>query len=245
MFTCSESHPRSAGPCANQPKVISRVEPIYTEEARAAKLEGTIRMQMVIGTDGLASDIHIVKGLGMGLDEAAVSAVKQWKFEPGTLEDKPVAVYATMEVNFGLSDKKQPVKESVEPKPPTDGGAKPAAGPESTTEVSSAPLVPPSDAAPKPVHISTAVAEGLIIKKVEPGYPPIAKDARLQGLVVLQAVIDKSGEIKSVKAVSGHPMLLPAAFDAFKQWKFRPYYLNGEPVEVETIFRFYFLLQKK
>jgi protein TonB len=62
----------------------------------------------------------------------------------------------------------------------------------------------------------------------------LARQARIQGQVVLQAEISKDGVIQNLRLVSGHPMLAPSAIEAVKQWKYKPYYLNGEPVEVET-----------
>ena len=72
------------------------------------------------------------------------------------------------------------------------------------------------------------------MRKVLPTYPPLARSARIQGVVVLQAMISKLGTIENLRLLSGHPMLAPAAIDAVQQWRYRPYILNGEPVEVET-----------
>ena len=76
--------------------------------------------------------------------------------------------------------------------------------------------------------------EGNLIRRVEPTYPPLARSARIQGSVVLVAVINKAGTIDNLHAVSGHPMLVPAVVDAVSQWRYRPYILNSEPIEVET-----------
>jgi TonB family protein len=84
------------------PKVASRVEPQYTEEARAAKIQGTTTLTLVITEKGLAEKIQVKKSLDKGLDAQAVLAVKKWHFEPGTLKGKPVRVAATIEVNFRL-----------------------------------------------------------------------------------------------------------------------------------------------
>jgi periplasmic protein TonB len=78
------------------------------------------------------------------------------------------------------------------------------------------------------------MSEGDLIRKVQPSYPPLARSARIQGTVVLQAVISKQGTIENLRLLSGHPMLAPAAIDAVRQWRYRPYILNSEPVEVET-----------
>jgi protein TonB len=92
----------------------------------------------------------------------------------------------------------------------------------------------PKIATPQRVRVSTGVATGLLIKKVQPNYPPLARQARIQGTVVLQAEISKEGTIQNLQLISGHPMLAPAAIEAVKQWRYKPYLLNGEPVAVDT-----------
>jgi protein TonB len=84
-----------------------------------------------------------------------------------------------------------------------------------------------------PLRISH-MSEGNLIRRVQPGYPALAGSARVQGTVVLQAVISKDGSIENLRLISGHPMLAPAAIKAVQQWRYRPYILNNEPVEVET-----------
>jgi TonB family protein len=84
------------------PKLIKKVEPEYTEDARAAKYSGTVVLQVVIGIDGLAHNAQVVKSLGMGLDVKAVEAVSQWQFNPGTKDGATVPIAATIEVNFKL-----------------------------------------------------------------------------------------------------------------------------------------------
>jgi TonB family protein len=84
------------------------------------------------------------------------------------------------------------------------------------------------------IHVSKGISEGLMVTKVPPIYPPLARSARIQGTVVLKAVINKMGDVESLELVSGHPMLAPAAIEAVKQWKYRPYLLNGNAVAVET-----------
>ena len=100
--------------------------------------------------------------------------------------------------------------------------------------ISSTPVAVPKVATPQRVRVSAGVTEGLLIHKVQPTYPPLARSARIQGQVILQAVIGKDGTIQNLRAVSGHPMLTPAAIDAVRQWRYKPYFLNGEPVEVDT-----------
>jgi protein TonB len=100
--------------------------------------------------------------------------------------------------------------------------------------LSSTPVAVPKIATPQRVRVSAGVTQGLLVKRVQPAYPPLARQARIQGTVVLQAQISKAGDIENLQLISGHPMLAPAAIEAVKQWKYRPYLLNGEPVEVET-----------
>jgi protein TonB len=76
--------------------------------------------------------------------------------------------------------------------------------------------------------------EAYLVHRVQPEYPPLARSARIQGAVVVHAVIAKDGTIENLRVISGHPMLVPSALEAIRQWRYRPYVLNGEPVEVET-----------
>jgi periplasmic protein TonB len=100
--------------------------------------------------------------------------------------------------------------------------------------ISSTPYAVPKVATPQRVRVSQGVTQGLLIRRIQPTYPPLARQARIQGAVILQAEISKNGDIENLRLISGHPMLAPAAIEAVKQWKYKPYVLNGEPVEVET-----------
>jgi len=91
---------------------------------------------------------------------------------------------------------------------------------------------PSSD--PLPIFVSSLVSTGLLTKKIPPQYPENALKHRVQGRVVIGAVVDKHGDVEDASLVSGHPMLAPAAIEAVKQWKYRPYLLNGQPVKIET-----------
>ena len=84
------------------------------------------------------------------------------------------------------------------------------------------------------LKISQGVSQGLLIKRVQPRYPQNALAMRLQGAVQMQATINKEGNISNLKVLSGDAVLARAASDAVRQWRYKPYYLNGEPVEIET-----------
>jgi len=138
----------------------------------------------------------------------------------------------------------------------SEGARRPAPGPEAEAEAEApnalgisdesnsavkdlsnvVPSVPVS--VPRPVaqvvNISQGVSQGLILKKVQPNYPSQALAMHIQGPVELQAMISKTGNITNVSLVSGQPLLARAAADAVRQWKYKPYYLNGQPVEVQT-----------
>ncbi len=100
--------------------------------------------------------------------------------------------------------------------------------------LSSTPVAVPKVATPQRVRVSSGVISGNLIRKIQPAYPPLAKQARIQGHVLLKAEISKDGTIQNLQLISGHPMLAPAAIEAVKQWRYKPYLLNGEPVAVET-----------
>jgi protein TonB len=113
-------------------------------------------------------------------------------------------------------------------------GAVPGAVPSSVTNVARDIPVAQSKIPAQKVRVSSGLAQGLLIHQVAPRYPLQARQMRIQGTVVLQAVIGKDGSVQNVRAVSGPQMLIPAATDAVKQWRYKPYLLNGEPVEAET-----------
>ena len=100
--------------------------------------------------------------------------------------------------------------------------------------IGSTPVAVPKVATPTRVRVSAGVQQGNLISQVKPVYPVIAKSARIQGAVVLQAEVSKQGTIENLRVISGHPMLLQNALDAVKQWRYKPYLLNGDPVPVET-----------
>ncbi len=101
-------------------------------------------------------------------------------------------------------------------------------------------------AVPKPtiskVRVSSGVAQGLLVRQIKPEYPALARQARIEGTVMLQATIGEDGTVQNLRVISGHPMLTAAAIAAARQWLYKPYYLNGEPVEVETEIRVIFTL---
>jgi protein TonB len=91
---------------------------------------------------------------------------------------------------------------------------------------------------PKPtqtrIRQGGAVQAAMLVNRVQPQYPPLARQTRISGTVRLHAIISKDGSVQQLEVLSGHPLLVQAALDAVRQWKYRPTTLNGEPVEVDT-----------
>ena len=94
--------------------------------------------------------------------------------------------------------------------------------------------VKPSLSVPHVIRLTGGVTEGLLIHKVTPIYPQMARQLHVQGSVVLQATIGRDGTIENLHVLSGHPLLVQSAIDAVRQWRYRPYLLSNEPVDVET-----------
>jgi len=95
-------------------------------------------------------------------------------------------------------------------------------------------LAPPKPAAPARIKQGGEVTAASIITQTRPAYPALARQARIQGTVVLHAIIDKEGKVAQLEVVSGHPLLVQSAIEAVRQWRYKPTQLNGDPVEVDT-----------
>jgi periplasmic protein TonB len=105
-------------------------------------------------------------------------------------------------------------------------------------------VLPPPAPKPvsRPVPRTSNLMEAYLVHRVQPAYPSLARAARIQGAVQLRALISKQGTIENLQVTSGHPMLVAAAVEAVRQWRYRPYVLNGDPVEVETQITVNFIL---
>ena len=108
--------------------------------------------------------------------------------------------------------------------------------PEETLPPPPKPAEPEPPVVPKdqPIRVGEGIQQGNVIRRTVPSYPPLALQARVQGVVVLEAIINKEGTIDSLRVVSGHPLLTRSAVEAVQQWTYRPTLLNGEPVAVVT-----------
>jgi len=216
------------------------VEPAYPESALADHVSGAVLLRIVIDPQGKVIEAAPVSrdewppNLAFAppsrvltedprLCEAAVKAVKQWEYLPYRPDGQPVEVETRVVVKFKTE--------------PNAGGGVIDGIPRASGGViggiigSNAP--PPKLAVPQKVRVSSEVMERNLLRRVEPVYPTMARVAKIQGEVRLQATISKTGAIENLRAVSGHPILIPAAMDAVRQWKYKPFLLNDEPTEVE------------
>jgi TonB family protein len=103
----------------------------------------------------------------------------------------------------------------------------------------------PKAPAPKRVRVSSGVSAALIVKKVQPEYPEEARRDHIQGTVTLHEIISKTGDVMELQLISGDPVLAEAAIQAVKQWKYKAYLLQGQPIEVDTQVNVNFTLSTK
>ena len=110
----------------------------------------------------------------------------------------------------------------------------PSVSPATSPSPSESPAENETASTVKRVRISSGVAESLAIDRPAPEYPQMARIAHVTGDVILKITIDRNGEVTNISVVQGHPILVNSAVNAVKKWKYRPYVLNGEPVEVDS-----------
>lgn len=198
--------PLRVGGDVKAPILVERVDPAYSAEARAHRISGIVIVEALIDRSGNVAEVNVLKPLPFGLDRAAVDAVKQWKFKPATQNGKPVAVLFNLTVNFILK-----------PSTKVDGSI-PALS------------MPDADGMHR---VGGDVKAPVVIRRVEPHYTPEARANRVAGVVILEAVIDREGNVKDVRVLKPLPFGLDtAAADALRQWKFKPGTLDGKPVDV-------------
>jgi TonB family protein len=212
---------------------ITKVAPLYPPLARQAEIQGLVILKVQVNKTGEVVNIQLVSGHPL-LAPAAIDAVKQWKYKPYLLNGDPVEVETHVTVNFTLAGKPAPEGTVGSAPDGTPEGEQGGIAPSTPADQSSVAARQPFLETSKRVRISSGVAQGLLVTKVPPQYPQDAKDQRIQGVVVMKVIVDKEGNVENIQLVSGHPLLAPPAIEAVQQWKYKPYLLNGLPVEVET-----------
>jgi TonB family protein len=217
----AEASAPAAQSSASSPGDSTKLEPIKTQqavyplEAARQKLQGQVSVKLLISETGDVESVDVVSGNPL-LAKAAVEAVKKWKFKPFIKNGKPVKVSTQIPLDFAFSDK---VADTPTPNPSDNGTAA------------------------KRMRVSSGVSQGLLVHRVAPFYPDEARRNRVQGTVLLQAVIGTDGRIHQLTVISGPKQLVEAAIGAVQQWRYKPYLFNGEPKEVETQIQVNFTLQ--
>jgi TonB family protein len=207
-------------------EVVKRVKATYPVEAEKEKLQGEVVLKIVVSETGDVESTEVVSGHPV-LANAAISAVKKWKFQPFIRDGKPRKVSTKLPFDFAFSDKVMVDDTSTATNENRDKNS-------ALTGVSN-----PA----KRIRVSSGVTQGLLLRRVDPVYPDDARRARIQGTVILGAIIGRDGAIKDLHVVSGDPLLSRPALDAVQLWRYRPYLLMGDPVEVETTIEVHFTLR--
>jgi len=222
----------------SQALIVRKVQPAYPPKARESRIQGEVALKVLISREGDVSEVSLISGHPL-LAPAAIDAVKLWKYKPYLLNGRPIQVETQVVVNFRLESDSAGDAPPPDLPPPAEGGVV-GEVPGGQTKgviggiISSTPSMMPRVATPQRVRASSGLSSGLLVKKVNPEYPEEARRGRIQGTVVLHALISKAGDIETLEVVSGDPALAPEAIRAVKQWKYKPYLLNGNPVEVDT-----------
>ena len=228
-------------------KIVHQVPPVYPPNAKSAGIQGLVLLDAVIDTDGSPKSLRVVSsGIDPDLARAAVDAVKQWHWQPAISNGAPVESETSVTVNFrtvtggvrGGVEAARPLQQVPDMTPPeahvgTGIGIGIGGGVSADTP-------PPAQR----IRVGGNIQQTMLVSQVKPIYPQEAKDARIQGVVVLEATIAKEGNVQQIKVVSGNPALQQAAIDAVSQWKYKPTLLNGQPVEVVTTITVNFAFQQ-
>jgi TonB family protein len=191
------------------PTKIRDVKPVYPADAQAARVQGVVILEALIDRQGNVEEVHVLRSIPL-LDDAAVGAVGQWKFTPVLLNGEAVPAIMTTTVNFTM----QPGPDGLNAPPPPPS-------PQVTWQ---------SPDAANALRVGANIKQPQKIHDVKPIYPDAARTAHVQGVVIVEALLDRQGNVEEVHVLRSIPMLDQAAIDAVSQWKFTPVLLNGEPI---------------
>jgi TonB family protein len=219
------------------PTKTKHVSPVYPPDALAARVAGVVIIEAVIGEDGKVRAARVRRSIPM-LDPAALEAVKQWEFTPTLLNGAAVPVVMTVTVNF-VPKEISGVAGGV------PGGA---AGAFDAPPPPPPPPPPPAGEGkglsdPAAVRIGQGIKAPTRLVNVNPVYPPDARDARVQGVVIMDVLLGVDGTVEQTKVLRSIPQLDQAAVDAVRQWVFTPTLLNGVPQKVIMTVTVNFTLQ--
>jgi len=229
QFTPSPGKPSSQAAPAPSPALPQSSAPVSTPSQPSAEVVAT---PLPAVPDKTPAPVETVASTAKKATSISVSNPPETTTEAvKTLADASDALVVKTETPKPAAPK--PVsQDSAEPVAPALNVAQ-TNGDQAITGLVDAPAAVPHAAA-QTLKVSQGVSQGLLVKKVAPVYPPQAVQMHLQGSVQMLANISKDGDITNVKVTSGDPILARAAIDAVKQWKYKPYYLDSQPVEIQT-----------
>jgi protein TonB len=210
-------YPVRVGGNVQAPERVKYVAPVYPDVARTANVTGVVILEAIVSSSGDVTDARVLKSIPL-LDEAALEAVRQWKYTPTTLNGTLVPVIMTVTVNFTIAGESTP--------PALLNGVPVGA------DATSSDLLSAEWKGATPVRIGGAITPPERVKYVPPVYPAVAQQAKVSGIVIIQAIVDENGDVAMTKVLKSIPLLDEAAVQAVRQWKYTPTTLNGVPVPV-------------
>lgn len=209
----SQSRPTTVEP-------VKIVKAIYPKKAEQEEIQGQVVIRAFLNENGDVGKMEVVDSTDAVFNQSAFDAVKQWKFKPYFDHGKAVPVAVKLPVDFALPDnivdKRSWADEYNKDEPTQDPSKRP--------------------------HFQAGARTIYLIHRVDPVYPWQAKNTHTQGLVQLHAIIGKEGRIEDLKVVSGDHALVKAAIGAVRQWRYEPYSVDGEPLEIDTDIEVHFAL---
>jgi TonB family protein len=221
------------------PKLIKEVDPVYPADARKAGVEGVVILEATTDLYGRIANVKVLRSIP-ALDQAAMDAVNQWVYEPMIIDGKPRPVVFTVTVKFKLDDQKKPagggVIGGVQGGVSTGVGGGVSGGVEGGVKGGVAGGVTGAQELKKfegdAVRAVGDIQPPKLIKEVFPKYPEVGRQARVEGIVILEAKVDEQGNVIDARVLRSIPLLDQAAIDAVKQWKYEPLIFDGKARKV-------------
>lgn len=200
------------------PRLLHSVEPVYPEDAKKAGVEGVVILSAKSDTTGHVQDVMILRSVPL-LNKAAIDAVKQWVYEPMVINNVPQSVVFTVTVRFQLDEKEKKSTAGVE------GGVVGGV-------LGGEPGQAKAEFEKGAVRAKDTIKPPALIKSVDPVYPEKARQAQVEGVVILEVRTDEKGNVEGARILKSIPDLDQAAIDAVKQWKYEPLIIDGKPRKV-------------
>jgi len=199
-------------------QIVTRVNPVYPQEAKDQGIQGAVVLHAIIATDGTVQELTVISG-PPELQKSAIEAVKQWVYKPYLLNGDPKEVETTITVNFSLGNP-----------PPQQMSDATAQQPRSQTYEYALAKAPDGDV----YKVGGSVHPPVLLSAPDPQYTEAARKAKLSGNVIVGLVVDSSGEPQNVRVVRGLGNELDGkAVEAVQQYKFKPATKDGEPVSAD------------